>query len=127
MLISPFLKDINKKKKTNGGFNMKNKTFHIRAIQETLEYLCKKGDAVEFIQPLVHANFYHTRKYRWRWWNWYYIYTDAQWQHTKLQFCIPQEIFIDCSEQVINFNDYYASVMDVPTTSIRFKSVMNKT
>lgn len=24
-------------------------------------------------------------------------------------------IFVDCSEQVINFNDFYASVMDVPT------------
>ncbi len=28
------------------------------------EHLCKKGDAVEFIPTLVHANFYHTRKYR---------------------------------------------------------------
>ncbi|EDK30400.1 hypothetical protein VSWAT3_17573 [Vibrionales bacterium SWAT-3] len=51
MLLSPFLKDINKKKKIfNGGFNMNNKIPY-SSYSGNSEHLCKKGDAVEFIQP----------------------------------------------------------------------------
>ncbi|MEG3219639.1 GH116 family glycosyl hydrolase [Vibrio gigantis] len=78
------------------------------------EYLCKKGDAVEFIQP------------------WYTPISTTP-ENTGMavggigntftltpngntpNFSFIPGIFVDCSEQVINFNDFYASVMDVPT------------
>ncbi|WP_132980859.1 GH116 family glycosyl hydrolase [Vibrio crassostreae] len=78
------------------------------------EHLCKKGDAVEFIQP------------------WYTPISTTP-ENTGMaiggigntftltpngntpNFSFIPGIFVDCSEQVINFNDFYASVMDVPT------------
>ncbi|TVU65108.1 glucosylceramidase [Vibrio atlanticus] len=78
------------------------------------EHLCKKGDAVEFIQP------------------WYTPISTTP-KNTGMavggigntftltpngntpNFSFIPGIFVDCSEQVINFNDFYASVMDVPT------------
>ncbi|WP_132981903.1 GH116 family glycosyl hydrolase [Vibrio crassostreae] len=78
------------------------------------KYLCKKGDAVEFIQP------------------WYTPISTTP-ENTGMavggigntftltpngntpNFSFIPGIFVDCSEQVINFNDFYASVMDVPT------------
>ncbi|CAH6782116.1 putative Glucosylceramidase [Vibrio chagasii] len=114
MLMSPFLKDINKKKKIfNGGFNMNNKILY-SSYSGNSEHLCKKGDAVEFIQP------------------WYTPISTTP-ENTGLaiggigntftltpngntpNFSFIPGIFVDCSEQVVNFNDFYASVMDVPT------------
>ncbi|CAK1859487.1 non-lysosomal glucosylceramidase [Vibrio crassostreae] len=114
MLMSPFLKDINKKKKIfNGGFNMNNKIPY-SSYSGNSEHLCKKGDAVEFIQP------------------WYTPISTTP-ENTGMaiggigntftltpngntpNFSFIPGIFVDCSEQVINFNDFYASVMDVPT------------
>ncbi|MCG9544670.1 non-lysosomal glucosylceramidase [Vibrio sp. Isolate33] len=78
------------------------------------KYLCEKGDAVEFIQP------------------WYTPISTTP-ENTGMavggigntftltpngntpNFSFIPGIFVDCSEQVINFNDFYASVMDVPT------------
>ncbi|NOI84310.1 GH116 family glycosyl hydrolase [Vibrio sp. 99K-1] len=78
------------------------------------EHLCKKGDAVEFIQP------------------WYTPISTTP-ENTGMaiggigntftltpngntpNFSFIPGIFVDCSEQVVNFNDFYASVMDVPT------------
>ncbi|WP_139683552.1 GH116 family glycosyl hydrolase [Vibrio tasmaniensis] len=78
------------------------------------KHLCKKGDAVEFIQP------------------WYTPISTTP-ENTGMavggigntftltpngntpNFSFIPGIFVDCSEQVINFNDFYASVMDVPT------------
>ncbi|MFA0498435.1 glucosylceramidase, partial [Vibrio sp. 10N.222.46.A1] len=78
------------------------------------EHLCKKGDAVEFIQP------------------WYTPISTTP-ENTGMavggigntftltpngktpNFSFIPGIFVDCSEQVINFNDFYASVMNVPT------------
>jgi len=78
------------------------------------EHLCKKGDAVEFIQP------------------WYTPISTTP-ENTGMaiggigntftltpngntpNFSFIPGIFVDCSEQAINFNDFYASVMDVPT------------
>ena len=78
------------------------------------EHLCKKGDAVEFIQP------------------WYTPISTTP-ENTGMaiggigntftltpngntpNFSFIPGIFVDCSEQVINFNDFYASVMDMPT------------
>ena len=113
--MSPFLKDINKKKKIfNGGFNMNNKIPY-SSYSGNSEHLCKKGDAVEFIQP------------------WYTPISTTP-ENTGMaiggigntftltpngntpNFSFIPGIFVDCSEQVINFNDFYASVMDVPTT-----------
>ncbi|EGU41472.1 hypothetical protein VISP3789_13285 [Vibrio splendidus ATCC 33789] len=113
MLMSPFLKDINKKKKIfNGGFNMNNKVPY-SSYSGNSEHLCKKGDAVEFIQP------------------WYTPISTTP-ENTGMaiggigntftltpngntpNFSFIPGIFVDCSEQVINFNDFYASVMDVP-------------
>ncbi|TCW07420.1 uncharacterized protein (DUF608 family) [Vibrio crassostreae] len=112
--MSPFLKDINKKKKIfNGGFNMNNKIPY-SSYSGNSEHLCKKGDAVEFIQP------------------WYTPISTTP-ENTGMaiggigntftltpngntpNFSFIPGIFVDCSEQVINFNDFYASVMDVPT------------
>ncbi len=112
--MSPFLKDINKKNKIfNGGFNMKNKIPYT-SYSGNSEHLCKKGDAVEFIQP------------------WYTPISTTP-KNTGMavggigntftltpngntpNFSFIPGIFVDCSEQVINFNDFYASVMDVPT------------
>ncbi len=42
------------------------------------------------------------------------FYIDAKMVTRQTCSFIPG-IFVDCSEQVINFNDFYASVMDVPT------------
>ncbi|CAH7467665.1 putative Glucosylceramidase [Vibrio chagasii] len=114
MLMSPFLKDINKKKKIfNGGFNMNNKIPY-SSYSGNSEHLCKKGDAVEFIQP------------------WYTPISTTP-ENTGMaiggigntftltpngntpNFSFIPGIFVDCSEQVVNFNDFYASVMDVPT------------
>ncbi|CAK2459621.1 non-lysosomal glucosylceramidase [Vibrio crassostreae] len=114
MLMSPFLKDINKKKKIfNGGFKMNNKIPY-SSYSGNSEHLCKKGDAVEFIQP------------------WYTPISTTP-ENTGMaiggigntftltpngntpNFSFIPGIFVDCSEQVINFNDFYASVMDVPT------------
>jgi uncharacterized protein (DUF608 family) len=114
MLMSPFLKDINKKNKIfNGGFKMKNKIPYT-SYSGNSEHLCKKGDAVEFIQP------------------WYTPISTTP-KNTGMavggigntftltpngntpNFSFIPGIFVDCSEQVINFNDFYASVMDVPT------------
>lgn len=112
--MSPFLKDINKKKKIfNGGFNMNNKIPY-SSYSGNSEHLCKKGDAVEFIQP------------------WYTPISTTP-ENTGMaiggigntftltpngntpNFSFIPGIFVDCSEQVVNFNDFYASVMDVPT------------
>ncbi len=112
--MSPFLKDINKKNKIfNGGFKMKNKIPYT-SYSGNSEHLCKKGDAVEFIQP------------------WYTPISTTP-KNTGMavggigntftltpngntpNFSFIPGIFVDCSEQVINFNDFYASVMDVPT------------
>ncbi|TCV14889.1 uncharacterized protein (DUF608 family) [Vibrio crassostreae] len=112
--MSPFFKDINKKKKIfNGGFNMNNKIPY-SSYSGNSEHLCKKGDAVEFIQP------------------WYTPISTTP-ENTGMavggigntftltpngntpNFSFIPGIFVDCSEQVINFNDFYASVMDVPT------------
>ena len=112
--MSPFLKDINKKKKIfNGGFNMNNKIPY-SSYSGNSEHLCKKGDAVEFIQP------------------WYTPISTTP-ENTGMaiggigntftltpngntpNFSFIPGIFVDCSVQVINFNDFYASVMDVPT------------
>ena len=112
--MSPFLKDINKKKKIfNGGFNMNNKIPY-SSYSGNSEHLCKKGDAVEFIQP------------------WYTPISTTP-ENTGMaiggigntftltpngntpNFSFIPGIFVDCSWQVINFNDFYASVMDVPT------------
>ncbi|TWD43277.1 uncharacterized protein (DUF608 family) [Vibrio crassostreae] len=112
--MSPFLKDINKKKKIfNGGFKMNNKIPYT-SYSGNSKYLCKKGDAVEFIQP------------------WYTPISTTP-ENTGMavggigntftltpngntpNFSFIPGIFVDCSEQVINFNDFYASVMDVPT------------
>ena len=112
--MSPFLKDINKKKKIfNGGFNMNNKIPY-SSYSGNSEHLCKKGDAVEFIQP------------------WYTPISTTP-ENTGMaiggigntftltpngntpNFSFIPGVFVDCSEQVINFNDFYASVMDVPT------------
>ncbi|MCG9639346.1 non-lysosomal glucosylceramidase [Vibrio sp. Isolate34] len=78
------------------------------------KHLCKKGDAVEFIQP------------------WYTPISTTP-ENTGMavggigntftltpngntpNFSFIPGVFVDCSEQVINFNDFYASVMDVPT------------
>ncbi|WP_439146350.1 GH116 family glycosyl hydrolase [Vibrio sp.] len=78
------------------------------------EHLCKKGDAVEFIQP------------------WYTPISTTP-ENTGMaiggigntftltpngntpNFSFIPGIFVDCSEKIINFNDFYASVMDVPT------------
>ncbi|MEZ8612640.1 GH116 family glycosyl hydrolase [Vibrio sp. 10N.222.51.C8] len=78
------------------------------------EHLCKKGDAVEFIQP------------------WYTPISTTP-ENTGMavggigntftltpngntpNFSFIPGIFVDCSEQVVNFNDFYASVMNVPT------------
>ncbi|MFM2643656.1 GH116 family glycosyl hydrolase [Vibrio chagasii] len=78
------------------------------------EHLCKKGDAVEFIQP------------------WYTPISTTP-ENTGMaiggigntftltpngntpNFSFIPGIFVDCSDQVINFNDFYASVMDMPT------------
>ncbi|CAH6849852.1 Glucosylceramidase [Vibrio chagasii] len=114
MLMSPFLKDINKKKKIfNGGFKMNNKIPYT-SYSGNSKHLCKKGDAVEFIQP------------------WYTPISTTP-ENTGMaiggigntftltpngntpNFSFIPGIFVDCSEQVINFNDFYASVMDVPT------------
>ncbi len=112
--MSPFLKDINKKKKIfNGGFKMNNKIPYT-SYSGNSKHLCKKGDAVEFIQP------------------WYTPISTTP-ENTGMavggigntftltpngntpNFSFIPGIFVDCSEQVINFNDFYASVMDVPT------------
>lgn len=112
--MSPFLKDINKKKKIfNGGFNMNNKIPY-SSYSGNSEHLCKKGDAVEFIQP------------------WYTPISTTP-ENTGMaiggigntftltpngntpNFSFIPGIFVDCSVQVVNFNDFYASVMDVPT------------
>lgn len=112
--MSPFLKDINKKKKIfNGGFNMNNKIPY-SSYSGNSEHLCKKGDAVEFIQP------------------WYTPISTTP-ENTGMaiggigntftltpngntpNFSFIPGVFVDCSEQVVNFNDFYASVMDVPT------------
>ena len=112
--MSPFLKDINKKKKIfNGGFNMNNKIPY-SSYSGNSEHLCKKGDAVEFIQP------------------WYTPISTTP-ENTGMaiggigntftltpngntpNFSFIPGVFVDCSEQVINFNDFFASVMDVPT------------
>ncbi|WP_146492547.1 GH116 family glycosyl hydrolase [Vibrio sp. T20] len=79
------------------------------------KHLCKKGDAVEFIQP------------------WYTPISTTP-ENTGMaiggigntftltpngntpNFSFIPGIFVDCSQQAINFNDFYASVMDVPTT-----------
>ncbi|CAH7488021.1 putative Glucosylceramidase [Vibrio chagasii] len=114
MLMSPFLKDINKKKKIfNGGFKMNNKIPYT-SYSGNSKHLCKKGDAVEFIQP------------------WYTPISTTP-ENTGMaiggigntftltpngntpNFSFIPGIFVDCSEQVINFNNFYASVMDVPT------------
>ncbi|CAH7260916.1 putative Glucosylceramidase [Vibrio chagasii] len=114
MLMSPFLKDINKKKKIfNGGFKMNNKIPYT-SYSGNSKHLCKKGDAVEFIQP------------------WYTPISTTP-ENTGMaiggigntftltpngntpNFSFIPGIFVDCSEQVVNFNDFYASVMDVPT------------
>ncbi|WP_210473442.1 GH116 family glycosyl hydrolase [Vibrio crassostreae] len=78
------------------------------------KHLCKKGDAVEFIQP------------------WYTPISTTP-ENTGMavggigntftltpngntpNFSFIPGIFVDCSKQVINFNDFYASLMDVPT------------
>lgn len=112
--MSPFLKDINKKKKIfNGGFKMNNKIPYT-SYSGNSKHLCKKGDAVEFIQP------------------WYTPISTTP-ENTGMavggigntftltpngntpNFSFIPGIFVDCSDQVINFNDFYASVMDVPT------------
>lgn len=112
--MSPFLKDINKKEKIfNGGFNMNNKIPY-SSYSGNSEHLCKKGDAVEFIQP------------------WYTPISTTP-ENTGMaiggigntftltpngntpNFSFIPGIFVDCSDQVVNFNDFYASVMDVPT------------
>lgn len=112
--MSPFFKDINKKKKIfNGGFNMNNKIPY-SSYSGNSEHLCKKGDAVEFIQP------------------WYTPISTTP-ENTGMaiggigntftltpngntpNFSFIPGIFVDCSEKIINFNDFYASVMDVPT------------
>ncbi len=112
--MSPFLKDINKKKKIfNGGFNMNNKIPYT-SYSGNSKHLCKKGDAVEFIQP------------------WYTPISTTP-ENTGMavggigntftltpngntpNFSFIPGIFVDCSKQVINFNDFYASLMDVPT------------
>ncbi len=112
--MSPFFKDINKKEKIfNGGFNMNNKIPY-SSYSGNSEHLCKKGDAVEFIQP------------------WYTPISTTP-ENTGMaiggigntftltpngntpNFSFIPGIFVDCSEKIINFNDFYASVMDVPT------------
>lgn len=112
--MSPFLKDINKKKKIfNGGFKMNNKIPYT-SYSGNSKYLCEKGDAVEFIQP------------------WYTPISTTP-ENTGMavggigntftltpngntpNFSFIPGIFVDCSEQLVNFNDFYASVMDVPT------------
>lgn len=121
--MSPFLKDINKKKKIfNGGFNMNNKIPY-SSYSGNSEHLCKKGDAVEFIQP------------------WYTPISTTP-ENTGMaiggigntftltpngntpNFSFIPGIFVDCPEQVINFNDFYASVMDGP--AIETLQVLNE-
>ncbi|MGF1711965.1 non-lysosomal glucosylceramidase [Vibrio kagoshimensis] len=78
------------------------------------EQLCKKGDAAEFIQP------------------WYTPISTTP-ENTGMavggigntftltangstpNFSFIPGIFVDCTKQDINFNDFYASVMDVPS------------
>ena len=111
MLMSPFLKDINKKKKIfNGGFKMNNKIPYT-SYSGNSKHLCKKGDAVEFIQP------------------WYTPISTTP-ENTGMaiggigntftltpngntpNFSFIPGIFVDCSQQAINFNDMIRICLD---------------